>query len=192
MTRRHFTVVPVEEPVTEPVLKLGGRPVWLEAPQWPVSLEYDQPMTFIGQFPVPGGLAYLFMTRADDYAPYTAEPEGGENAVIVQPGGRLQMLRRTIHDDPAPQVVIPQAEGPTIAPDHRLVRVEPDGEWRLQFVDGEPEWLQGDETPGEGYRLVAQLAAELLPFTINFCDVGVGYVFLSADGREGRFLWQGH
>ena len=35
MTRRHFTVVPVDGPVTEPVLKLGGQPVWLAAPQWP-------------------------------------------------------------------------------------------------------------------------------------------------------------
>ncbi|MEU4219600.1 hypothetical protein [Actinoplanes sp. NPDC026623] len=192
MTRRHFTVVPVDGPVTEPVLKLGGQPVWLAAPQWPISLEYDEPMTFIGQFPVRGGLAYLFMTRADDYAPYAAEPEGGENAVIVQPDGRLQLLRRTVHDDPAPQRVADQADGPTVGPDHRLIQVPPEGEGELQFADGEPLWLQGDETPGDGYGLVAQLAPELLPFKVNFGDGGVGYVFLSADGREGRFLWQGH
>ena len=189
MTRRYFTVVPVGAPVTEPVLKLGGQPVWLAAPQWPQSLEFDEPMTFIGQFPVPGGLAYLFMTRAAGYAPYANEPEGGENAVVVQPHGRLQQLRRTIHDDPAPQVVLASAEGPAIAADHRLVQVEPGG---FQFVDGEPEWLQGDETPGPGYWLVAQLDAGLLPFEVNFGDGGVGYVFLSADGQEGRFLWQGH
>ena len=105
------------EPVTEPVLKLGGQPVWLAEPQWPLSLEYGEPMTFIGQFPVADGLAYLFMTRADDYAPYAAEPEGGENAVIIQPGGRLMMLRRTVRDDPAPQATTAQADGPTIASD---------------------------------------------------------------------------
>jgi hypothetical protein len=101
--------------------------------------------------------------------------------------GRLQLLRRTVHDDPAPQRVADQADGPTVAPDHRLIQVPPEGEGEFQVADGEPQWLQGDETPGDGYRLVAQSAAELLQFKVNFGERGVGGDVALADGmtRQG-------
>jgi hypothetical protein len=37
-------------------------------------------------------MAYVFMTDATEYVDDAWEPEGGENAVIVQPGGRLPVL----------------------------------------------------------------------------------------------------
>ncbi|AQY20463.1 hypothetical protein T261_05774 [Streptomyces lydicus] len=61
-----------------------------------------------------------------------------------------------------------------------------------QFLGGpgiEPQWLQGEEEPGEGWRLVVQLT-DGEPFFLNFGDAGIGYAFLSPDGKEGRFLWQ--
>ena len=37
---------------------------------------------------------------------------------------------------------------------------------------------------------MVQLDSGKLPFDVNFGDAGVGYAFLSPDGKEGRFLWQ--
>ncbi|GAA2602498.1 hypothetical protein GCM10010399_36510 [Dactylosporangium fulvum] len=78
-----------------PVAKLGGQPFWWDAPAWPLSRSTGEPMTFVGQFPVPGSparLAYLFMTD-DDIAggvfPETYRPDVGENALLIQPGGRV-------------------------------------------------------------------------------------------------------
>jgi hypothetical protein len=64
--------------------------VWLEAATWPLSRGFGTPMMFVGQFPVPGDpalLAYLFVT--DDSTAETFSPEAGENALLVQPGGRI-------------------------------------------------------------------------------------------------------
>lgn len=33
--------------IREPVTKSGGQPFWLEAPQWPISKELNEPMRFI-------------------------------------------------------------------------------------------------------------------------------------------------
>lgn len=55
------------------------------------------------------------------------------------------------------------------------------------FLGGDPVWRQGNETPGPGWRLVAQLSDGL---GYNFGDDGTGYIFVSPDGFEGRFLWQ--
>ncbi|MGW7106499.1 hypothetical protein ACWGHU_10085 [Streptomyces xanthophaeus] len=69
------------EPVTEPVSKFGGRPVWLDGPAWPVHPRSGEPLVFIGQFRVPGDevrLAYLFLHEEDmdmgGTAPETARP----------------------------------------------------------------------------------------------------------------------
>ncbi|MCN9240062.1 hypothetical protein NGF19_04530 [Streptomyces sp. RY43-2] len=173
-------------PVREAVTKLGGQPVWLEEPQWPLSRRTGEPLQFLGQFTLDGGaLGYLFM--ADGDAEGTFEPEGGENALLIQPGGRT----------PDFVSVRAQAEGPTVGADH-LPRpagaggTDPDGHaW--QFLGGpgiEPRWLQGEETPGEGWRLLVQLDSGRLPFTVDFGDSGVGYAFTAPDAKEGRFLWQ--
>lgn len=180
--------LPADGAVREAVTKVGGQPVWLEEPQWPLSRETGQPMQFLGQFALDGGrLAYLFMTQdEDDWVDGTYEPEGGENALVIQPGGRV----------PDFLAVEPRGEGPSAGSDHlpRAGAAGGEGEaepW--QFLGGagvEPRWLQGEETPGAGWRLVVQLDADQLPFEVDFGDAGIGYAFLSPDGKEGRFLWQ--
>src|SRR5690242_11020911 len=83
-------------PISEPVTKFGGQPVWVAEPQWPLSKMYGTPMQFVCQIAVPAEIigdgvfrmAYLFMTDWDGESefPYTFEPDGGENALIIQPG----------------------------------------------------------------------------------------------------------
>jgi hypothetical protein len=90
--RLELSFRPADAPIREPRAKLGGQPVWLDAPCWPVSHALATPMCFVGQFPVPGSggrIAYLFITDDPDGTVPTFEPEGGENALLVQPGGRV-------------------------------------------------------------------------------------------------------
>ncbi|WP_329259758.1 hypothetical protein OG417_23170 [Actinoallomurus sp. NBC_01490] len=90
--RSRMAFRPATAPIREPVAKLGGQPVWLDRPCWPVSRELGTPMMFAGQFPIPGeeqAMAYLFVTDDPDGVAATYEPEGGENALLVQPGGRV-------------------------------------------------------------------------------------------------------
>ncbi|MEV4705149.1 hypothetical protein [Actinoplanes sp. NPDC049316] len=79
---------PSSAPIDGPVAKLGGQPFWMGEPFWPVSRGSGELMTFIGQFPLPGqsvGMAYLFVSDEDG----TFDLEGGENALLVQPDGRV-------------------------------------------------------------------------------------------------------
>ncbi|MFC7745510.1 hypothetical protein ACFQXA_38240 [Nocardiopsis composta] len=100
------------EPIAEPVTKVGGQPVWLEEPVWPLAAKTGDPMRFIGQFRLPGErvrLGYLFMTEESRFVDTTYQADGGENAFIVQPGGRLAPFYE----------VTEAATGPTHGPDHR-------------------------------------------------------------------------
>lgn len=84
-----------QTPIVAPATKFGGQPVWLQAPQWPLSATTGEPMQFIGQIAlqeelfgaVQGQLAYIFMAPNADGALATWSPQHGENAVIIQPGG---------------------------------------------------------------------------------------------------------
>ncbi len=212
---RKYTVslYPAADPLTEPVTKFGGQPVWLTEPEWPVSKETGEPMRFICQVTlygeifgdVEGKMAYIFMTDGDDYVDGTWEPEGGENAVIVQPSG----------DNVATE---PLATGPSLyqmkeiegeellqpVPCEFSVELEPGDDPERGFEDdsdgvadgeskigGTPIFLQGEEYPEGGvWRLLLQLDSASVPFYVNFGDAGVGYAFISEDGRRGKFLWQ--
>ncbi|MFE6778602.1 hypothetical protein [Streptomyces sp. NPDC057702] len=99
-TLRIEAFVPAGAPVTEPVTKFGGQPVWLAEPRWPVNDAWGEPMRFVCQIelePVLGAvgrgrLAYVFVTHADHgddtfFDPDVVFPDEGANAVVVQPGG---------------------------------------------------------------------------------------------------------
>lgn len=95
LPRLQMRLRPVSTSIHAPVAKLGGQPAWLDTPTWPLSRTADAPMKFVGQFPVPGDpprLAYLFITDDGDIGepfPDTYRPAAGENALLVQPGGRI-------------------------------------------------------------------------------------------------------
>jgi hypothetical protein len=215
--------VEADSPVTEPVTKFGGQPVWVSEPRWPLSREQGEQMQFICQVALdpelfggpPGRVAYLFAT-GDDYVA-TNRPDEGENAVLVQPGGVVEVE------------TVPASTGPSLyreekGPDGRLVKVpceyaaelipaeDPEfasedewwgwseDAWDAYFeatkgnkIGGTPLFLQADEFPKGGpWRLLAQLDSISVPFRLDFGDDGVGWAFLSEDGETGKFLWQCH
>jgi hypothetical protein len=99
--RLELSFHPAPAPISEPRAKLGGQPVWLSAPTWPVSASLGEPMRFVGQFPIPGSggrIAYLFITDDPDATAPTDDPDGGENALLVQPDGRIPDFL-TVTDD---------------------------------------------------------------------------------------------
>lgn len=78
-----------------------------------------------------------------------ADPEGGENVLVIQAGGRL----------PDRVTVGRQAVGPTAGPDH-LPRVA--GRTTSVFLGGpgvEPAWAQAEEPPGARWELAARDAS---------------------------------
>lgn len=112
MPRKYsITYREVAAPITEPVTKFGGRPVWLEEPRWPISRLYGSPMQFICQIALDSELfgdvlarmAYLFLTDwdYDSVFPNTAEPDGGENALILQPGGAWAGVALPLYEGPS-------------------------------------------------------------------------------------------
>lgn len=185
------------------VTRLGGQPSWLVGPAWPLSTELGVPMRFVGQVQLrsePLTLAYVFMTADDEYVEDTWVPDGGENAVVIQPGAAA----------PAGVVVSVRATGPTLeddegAPVELVVRPvngpADDGAVDENAVDetavaaartsGDPQWVQQDEHPGPGWHLALQVDSAAVPAFLNFGDSGVGYVFVTDDLSRGVFLWQG-
>jgi Domain of unknown function (DUF1963) len=215
----------VSSPIADLVTKFGGQPAWLCEPQWPVSRETGNPMRFICQirltqdlFPhATDEMAYLFMTDEEDgeFVDGTYEPDGGENAVILQPGVS-EVPTKGLNGGPALYRMVQK-------PGHELLQQEacefavslieeddlpfvPEGErpemsgaepgaatGRLDEnkVGGTPAFMQGDEFPFEGTnRLLIQLDSCSVPFYVNFGDAGVGYGFLNEAGDRAKFLWQ--
>ena len=224
-TKHTIEFVETDTPITEAVTKFGGQPVWVDGPAWPLSRETGNQMRFIGQIELgekygltsTAKMAYLFMTEEEDgeFVDGTYEPDGGENAVILQPG----VSALPISD---------QAEGPTLFKmvkgegNERLqpqpcefavkIKSEPDHEFvseakRAEMPDEEAEatrgkldenkiggslvFMQGDEFPfPEECQLLLQLDTCSVPFYVNFGDARVAYAFLNADGSAAKFLWQ--
>jgi uncharacterized protein YwqG len=218
-----FTAVAV--PITEAVTKFGGQPVWHGAPQWPISRATGNPMRFICQVAIDeklfpglyGRMAYIFITDEDEYVDGTWEPNGGENAVIIQPSlldvgtpTSAQMTGPTLYDMveiPGKDRLVPiereyAATMTTVEePQFRTVDIrsswsdEENGRYAEALegnkVGGAPIFLQGDEFPDEGeWTLLLQLDSVNVPFSVNFGDAGIAYAFIDKEGQTGKFLWQ--
>lgn len=212
-TRAVISFREAEDPIREPVTKFGGQPAWIEGPTWPLSRATGRPMRFLGQVALdptifadaPARAAYLFLTDEEECVDGTYEPEGGENAVVLQPG-RFPGPSAALVEGPTLYRMVeePGASGLVPEPCEFAVtlavgedgdpRAAEGGEERDGFenkVGGVPDFLQGEEYPEGGpWRLLLQLDSASVPFYVNFGDAGVGYAFLSEDGSAAKFLWQ--
>jgi uncharacterized protein YwqG len=198
-----LSFIKADHAIVDSMTKFGGQPIWLDKPTWPTSRSTSQPMRFIGQVELTSSLfphsrarvAYFFMTDLEDgtYVDGTWEPDGGENAVVLQPG-------ECRHPHLA-QGTGPSITGTGLGQSEFRVVLEPtnearnsDGEVRPELINkvgGPPDFLQGDETPFSGVAdLILQLDSSQAPFDVNFGDAGVGYAFMNQDGTDAKFLWQ--
>ncbi|MEV0389432.1 hypothetical protein [Nonomuraea sp. NPDC050643] len=150
------------------VTRIGGQPSWTRTPRWPVGGDL---LPFWGQFRHDDLLILVFVSP-DDVLWWRAE-EGG-NAAIVEPVGEY------------PHWVRPRAlhAGPQVLPSDVLVPVDP-------LTTGEPHWIQHDDTPPSAPEFVAEVRAEWdLRAWPPADDLGYMYLFVSADRRRARVLFQ--
>lgn len=195
-----------DRPISTPTTKFGGQPVWLDAPQWPISTAWDRPMRFVGQIelgPVlgevgQGRLAYVFVTHADldegFFDPDVIDPEGGENAVIVQPGGNYPGPVSQLATGPA----LYGDDGATVEFTVDLDLTDESGSQdpHVEGTDGDriggtPQFFQGDDWPDDGpWRLLLQLDPNWVPFHLNLGASPRLFAFVSEDGARGRMLVQ--
>ena len=215
----------VTDPIVAPVTKFGGQPVWIEEPAWPISQETGNQMRFICQielreeygFHTPAKMAYLFMTEEEDgsFVDGTYEFDGGENAVILQPGTTSVPTTNKAKGPTLFKMVSVAGQGMlqqqpcefeislTVEEDVKFVLEEDrfkmskeaaeavTGNFEESKIGGSPAFMQGDEFPFEQpCQLLLQLDSCSVPFSINFGDSGVGYAFLNEDGTQAKFLWQ--
>lgn len=160
-------------------------------------------------------MAYLFATGDNSVA--TNRPDEGENAVLVQPGGDVEVDTVVVPVGPSlfreergpdgriADVPCEYAAGLIPAEDPEYVHEDErwywdDGPANAYFdatkgnkIGGTPLFLQADEFPKGGpWRLLAQLDSVSVPFRLDFGDDGIGWAFLSEDGSTGKLLWQCH
>jgi len=223
MKRQSIEFVKAKKPILDAVTKFGGQPVWVTEPQWPLSAETGEPMRFICQIALvpeifgstPARMAFIFMTDGKDYVDGTWEPDGGENAVILQPGNPsmpveplskgptvYRMVKKMLKNQLVPEpcefgIQASLSEDPAFVPEAERARwpQEKQEQYAMALggnrIGGTPIFMQRDEFPGPGsWKLLLQLDSTRVPFFVNFGDAGIAYAFISEDGTVGKFLWQ--
>jgi len=226
--RKNIKFKSVKKPIVGAVTKFGGQPSWLEEPQWPISKELGSAMQFIcqiklteAQFPGCGGkVAYVFMSYdEEEVVDGTWDPNGGENAVIIQPGGKPQVKVKNLTTGPTLQkyvkvlgkneyhhldsqysVELTTSKDPEFIPEKDLDEFdESDDEAMMSYfekcsgnkIGGTPSFMQGDAFPGKvsDWYFLMQLYDDDVPFSVNF-GTGISYTFINKAGTYGKFLWQ--
>ncbi|MET8504154.1 hypothetical protein ABZV60_05825 [Streptomyces sp. NPDC004787] len=197
---------PVDEAITEPVAKLGGDPVWLEEPCWPLNPRTGEPLDFIGQIPVPVEpgdelrMAYLFLSY-EDYETGGMDPEDGESVLLIQPGGRIPGFAtvgptgtsgRSLFAFDAEDQQVPMEFRIEMRPvsEEQERSLEKDGSFDVDnYIGGRADYRMwaGVEAPWRFFFALV-CTGDTGPYFLNFGH-GTGYAYLSPDGLEGRFGW---
>ncbi|MFJ7293882.1 hypothetical protein [Streptomyces collinus] len=207
LPRLEMTFRPVEEPITEPAAKLGGDPVWLDEPCWPLHPGTGEPLDFIGQFPVPAEpgeerrMAYLFLSY-DDYETGGTDPEDGEAVLLVQPGGRIPTFAvigsagtkgRSLWRFGPDEEQVPVQFRIDMRPVPEKVEKDLDEHGTVDVRDylggkpAYPDWA-GVEAPWRFFFCLGGMEDDG-PYFLNFA-YGAGFAYLSPDRLEGRFSWE--
>jgi hypothetical protein len=112
-TAGYITFRLAEAPIAEPATKFGGRPLWLDRPQWPLSRRTGEQMAFLAQValdpaifgPCVGKLAYLFAAPTREWALSWKEWQSPDRwgrvmTVIIQPGENRHIETRPLNEGP--------------------------------------------------------------------------------------------
>ncbi|WP_406861342.1 hypothetical protein ABZO31_13150 [Streptomyces sp. HUAS MG47] len=168
------------------VPRTGGVPLVPDGFVWPVCRECGGAMQFLAHLPLPSGVVAVFLCQNDPGMCDDWDAAGGANAAFVFSG------------ELSPATV--PAEGETQLDAVTALRLHPEltptdapvlGRW-----GGEPDWVQGDETPiCPSCTVPMGFTAELeegydFATSANFGGGGRGYVFSCRPCGGAAFLWQ--
>jgi len=217
--RRDISFEKADSPITHPVTKFGGQPVWIGGIEWPLSRSANQPMRFICQVALSdvinddayaGKMVYLFMTDTDG----TWDPEGGLNAVVLQSGGDCIVETSNISDGPTLQaseyasqnwppdsepveysVSLGESDDLSFDAFEEAIKVdhsnEPYEKLHGTKLGGTPGFVQGPDFPFARDKCFQVLQIDMisLPFYLDLGDCGVGHLFLELGTNNVRFQW---
>ncbi|MFD8910234.1 hypothetical protein [Streptomyces sp. NPDC059575] len=168
-----------------PVPRTGGVPLVPEGFVWPDCRECGDPLQFLAQLPLDPGAVAVFFCQNDPGMCDDWDATAGANRAYVFRG-------------PLSAAAVP-AEGETLLGAVTALRPHPAGtpatEPVLGRLGGEPDWIQGDETPDcPSCATRMTFTAELeegadFATSANFGG-GRGYVFHCHPCGEAAFLWQ--
>jgi hypothetical protein len=167
--------------------RLGGLPLAPVGTRWPVCAQCEGTMQFIAQLDLGERSLLVFMCQNDPGICSEWEAwAGGNQAMLVSARGLVRMV--------PPESGVTQLGAEFYG---QPAESAPKGSRRLVMgtLGGEPDWLQGDETPNcpgcsEEMSFVAQL--EEGPdhrFSANFGG-GSGFAFACFACERAAFLWQ--
>jgi hypothetical protein len=177
VARRSFELRSVDEPITAPITKFGGQPVWIGDPTWPLGVD-GAPTTFMAQFEIPDrdGLAYLFLDPGADYADpmailFAAPGRGPDRFIGAETG---PTYASEVRGEPrfASRMIMRLVESVAVFDDGFdfddwavLDDSEPERDDHRDYnkVGGNPRWLQADDTAeGDGWRFLFQFTAAMV------------------------------
>ncbi|WP_327432648.1 hypothetical protein [Streptomyces sp. NBC_01236] len=169
-----------------PAPRTGGVPLAPRGFAWPTCRECGGPLQFLAHLPLDIGVVAVFFCQNDPGMCDDWNATGGANRAYLFTG---ELARAAV-----------PAEGETLLGAVTALRRHPADtpteEPVLGRLGGEPDWLQGDETP-DCPRCAGRMAfvAELeegcdFATSANFGGGGRGYVFGCRPCVEAAFLWQ--
>jgi uncharacterized protein YwqG len=208
----------VDQPILETVSKIGGKPVGLDEFDWPSCKTCNNPMAFLMQIAIgPGtpieapdeGLIYIFMCNNPDMVDEckTADPDMGDNKVIViyyddmlegvaeipdYSNGLLNVYQVTLTDESWPSKC---AHCGDTVNDGEIICPSCSTYYAFHSrIGGLLSWIGEQEVPydskGEPMEFIAQINWNVGDPNFSMDHFGIGYIFLSFDKKEGKFLYQ--
>ncbi|MGJ5748819.1 hypothetical protein FB563_6379 [Streptomyces puniciscabiei] len=172
--------------VDSPELRTGGLPLVPDGFVWPKCREFGGPMQFLAHLPLDLGVVAVFFCQNEPGMCDDWDATAGANRAYVFRG-------------PLAAAAVP-ADGETllnaVTALHPHRSDVPTEEPVLGRLGGEPDWIQGDETPDcPSCAARMTFTAELeegydFATSANFGGGGRGYVFHCRSCTEAAFLWQ--
>ena len=173
------------------ITRFGGQPDWIASPQWPVSLPWDnRPLKFIGQIRLNDFYRELKdLTLAYEADPFfdtdIIYPDEGENAILIQPNGKIPEYIHTENFYVGPTVDSEAIWIPQITENEEIATTE----FKQIDVDkfcGIPAFFQNSKVESDNILLL-QLHTNWLPFYINAGGAPTMFAFLNGK-KDGGFI----
>lgn len=214
-----LTFSEAEKPISNAITKFGGQPVWINQPEWPFSKKTQQPLRFICQIALDthifgentAKMVYFFMGDAKQA---NGEFICSEHSVVVQPGKNTGLLRNE-KEGPTLLSQNPDSHGNAefVAKEYHVLPVLQDDTSILQKniwketvrtgkvnsisallgnkIGGIPYFGSGNNLANDHNhdQLILQIDSTDVPFCFGLGGTGIGYIFLEANSKRGRFIY---